>query len=85
MEYSVVDKITQWIRKNFDEDYTYEGNDFRIMMNDDEELEFLFWNLNVDRPDLKIIETIDMSNYVKRFPKNSIEDIIQRLEQLEKK
>jgi hypothetical protein len=84
MEYTINDKITQWIVKNFDEDYIYEDNHFRVMMLADGTLGFFYWNLNIEQPNLQNVQNIDMSDYIKRFPKNSMEDLIQRITELEK-
>ena len=79
----IFDKICCWI-ESVDKSYVYKRENFRLEQTDDGVI-ITDWNLDIKKPAMNIIMSIDVSNYKKPVIKNSLEDIIRRLELLELK
>lgn len=73
-------KLIQWLEGEY-ENYEYTRDDF-ILVQEDNGVTIKNWNLEVKLPDYIVIESIKL---VPKIIKNSIEDIIRRLELLENK
>ena len=79
----IFDRICCWIQ-SIDKTYVYERDHFRLEHIDDGVI-IKDWELDIDKPSMELLMSIDMKNYKKPIIKNSNDDIIRRLELLELK
>jgi len=78
----IFDKLVCYLQ-TINQNYEYNTDHFRLEQTDDG-IEIKNWNLPGDVPTMEIIKSVTLGGFKKNVPKNSMDDIIRRLEKLEK-
>lgn len=78
----IFDKLVYYLQQ-INQNYEYTQEHF-ILEQTDNGIEIKNWTLLEQAPSINFIKNIDLGNFKKKVPKNSMEDIIRRLEKLEK-
>ena len=79
----IMDRVVSYIR-TIDSDYVYERDHFRLEQGDDLVI-IKDWSLNVKKPTMESLMKIDLKGHKKHVEKDSLQDILRRLEALELK